>query len=135
VDGATGPRGFPGDGSEPRFLLHDRDGIYGERFHDEIRPIGLHELLSGRRSPWQNPFVERVIGSIRRECTDHVIVMGERHLAQLLREYAAYYNSSRCHQSLEGNAPEPRSPEVTPVEDVISVPVLGGLHHQYRRAA
>jgi putative transposase len=126
---------FPGDGSEPTYLLHDRDGIYGDRFHDEIRAMGLRELLSGRRSPWQNPFVERVIGTIRRECTDHVIVTGERHLLALLREHQRYYNSSRCHQSLDGDAPELRTREVTPVEDVIAVPVLGGLHHEYRRAA
>jgi len=126
---------FPGDGSEPKYLLHDRDGIYGNTFHDEIRAMGLRELLSGRRAPWTNPFVERVIGTIRRECTDHVIVTGERHLLALLREYQSYYNSSRCHQALDGNAPEPRTRETTPAEEVIAVPVLGGLHHEYRRAA
>jgi putative transposase len=82
-----------------------------------------------------NPFVERVIGSIRRECTDHIIAMGEQHLTQILREYAAYHNSARCHQALAGYAPEPRARETTPLEDVIAVPVLGGLHHEYRRAA
>jgi len=126
---------FPGDGTEPQYLLHDRDGIYGDRFHDEVGAIGLRELLSGRRSPWMNPFVERVIGSIRRECTDHVIAMGEQHLTQILREYAAYHNSARCHQALDGDAPEMRARETTPVADVIAVPVLGGLHHEYRRAA
>jgi len=126
---------FPGDGSEPTYLLHDRDGIYGDRFHDEARAMGLRELLSGRRCPWQNPFVERVIGSIRRECTDHVIITGERHLLTLLREHQRYYNSSRCHNSLDDNAPEPRQREAAPVEDVVAVPVLGGLHHEYRRAA
>jgi putative transposase len=126
---------FPEGDPPPTFLLHDRDSIYGDAFHDEVRALGLRELLSGRRSPWQNPFVERVIGSIRRECTDHVIAMGERHLTAVLREYAAYYNTSRSHQSLDGDAPEPRSPETTPVTDVTAVPVLGGLHHQYRRAA
>jgi len=97
--------------------------------------MGLRELLSGRRSPWMNPFVERTIGTIRRECAVHVIVTGERHLLVLLREHQRYYNSSRCHQSLDGAAPEPRAPETTPVEDVIAVPALGGLHHEYRRAA
>lgn len=104
-------------------LLHGRDGIYCDTFHDEIRAMGLREILSGRRSPWQNPFVERVVGSIRRECTDHIIAMGERLLA------------SRCHRSLDGNSPVPRQHESTPVEVVIAVLVLGGLHHQYRRAA
>ncbi len=126
---------FPGDGSEPRYLLHDRDGIYGDDFHREIRAMGLRELLSGRKSPWMNPYVERVLGSIRRECTDHVIALGERHLLGLLREYQRYYNAGRCHQSLGGDAPEPKTREAAPVNDVIAVPVLGGLHHQYRRAA
>ncbi len=126
---------FPGDGTEPRFLLHDHDSIYGDEFHRALQAMGLRELLSGRQCPWQNPFVERVIGSIRRECTNHVIALGERHLLQTLRAYAAYYNASRCHQSLDGNAPEPRAREPTPVEDVVAVPVLGGLHHEYRRAA
>jgi len=126
---------FPGDGTEPKYLLRDRDRIYGDTFREEIRAMELRELLSGHRCPWQNPFVERVIGSIRRECTDHVIVMGEQHLTQMLRDYAASYNSSRCHQSLDGNSPEPRTRETSPVDDVSAVPVLGGLHHEYRRAA
>jgi putative transposase len=126
---------FPEDSAVPSYLLHDRDSIYGEAFHDQVRTLGLRELLSGRRSPWQNPFVERVIGSIRRECTDHIIAMGERHLTQVMREYATYYNATRSHQSLDGNAPDPREREADPVTDVIAVPVLGGLHHQYRRAA
>jgi transposase InsO family protein len=126
---------FPGDGSEPTYLLHDCDSIYGEDFHREIQAMGLRELLSGRKSPWMNPFVERAIGSIRRECTDHVIALGEPHLLQTLRAYVSYYNASRCHQSLDGDTPDPRSREPTPVADVVAVPVLGGLHHEYRRAA
>jgi putative transposase len=105
---------FPDEDTLPTYLLHDRDSIYGDRFHEEIRIMGLRELLSGRRSPWQNPFAERVIGSIRRECTDHVIAIGERHLLRLLQEYQSYYNASRSHQSLDGNAPEPRQREASP---------------------
>ncbi len=98
-----------------------------------IRALGITEIISAPRSPWQNPFVERVIGSIRRECTDHVIPMVERHLRRVLTEYVAYYNESRTHQSLDGNAPEPR--RVQAVGEVIAEPVLGGLHHRYSRAA
>jgi len=96
--------------------------------------MGIREVLSAKQSPWQNPYVERVIGSIRRECTDHVVALGEGHLRSVLREYVEYYNTARCHQALGGNAPEPR-----PVEDgsgaVVARPYLGGLHHRYTRAA
>ena len=90
------------------------------------------ETVSARKSPWQNPFVERVIGSIRRECTDHIIPLNERHLLRVLGEYVDYYNSSRPHLSLDGNAPEPR--EVERLGMVTTSPVLGGLHHRYRRS-
>ena len=93
----------------------------------------MKEIVSAPRSPWQNPFVERVIGSIRRECTDHVIALGERHLRRVLYEYVSYYNESRAHQSLGGNAPEPRAIQST--GQLVGRPVLGGLHHRYSRAA
>jgi transposase InsO family protein len=90
-------------------------------------------VVNAKQSPWQNPFVERLIGSIRRECTDHLVPLDESHLRKILGEYVAYYNAARCHQSLDGNAPEPRT-----VEDgdgsVIAIPRVGGLHHEYRRA-
>jgi hypothetical protein len=126
---------FPGDGSEPRYLLHDRDAIYGEVFQRQVRATGLREVVIGRKAPWQSAYVERAIGSIRRECTDHVIPLGERHLRRVLREYARYDNESRTHQALDGDAPVPREPEALPVCDVVAEPVLGGLHHRYTRAA
>lgn len=121
------------DGNEPRFLLRDRDSIYGDVFRKKMRALGIEEVISANRSPWQNPFVERVIGSIRRECTDHMIAIGERHLLAVMKNYVAYDNRSRTHLSLKRNAPEPRTVEKT--GDIVSEPVLGGLHHRYRRAA
>ena len=120
-------------GEELHFLHRDRDSIYGDTFRRAVRSLGIEEVISTKKSPWQNCFVERVIGSIRRECTDHMIPMSERHLLRVLREYVAYYNGSRTHLSLEGNAPEPR--RVERAGDIVSEPVLGGLHHRYRRAA
>ena len=98
-----------------------------------IKALKIREIRSAPRSPWQNAFAERVIGSIRRECTDHVIPFGRRHLLRVLREYVDYYNGSRPHQSLDRNAPIPR--EVEAVGEVCAAPVLGGLHHRYFRAA
>ena len=126
---------FPG-GDEPRFLLHDRDGAFaGEEFAQQIKAMCIRELLTAPQSPWQNCYVERVIGTIRRDCTDHIIPLGERHLLTILREYVAYYNTSRAHQSLDGNSPVPRAIEPEPAADVRARPVLGGLHHVYERAA
>ena len=122
---------FPWD-TAPKYLLRDRDRIYGEEFRNAAKSLGVDQLRSAPRSPWQNPFVERVIGSIRRECTDHVIPFGRRHLLRVLREYVAYYNESRPHQSLDRNSPVPR--EVEAVGEVCAEPVLGGLHHRYRAA-
>ncbi len=99
---------FPGHEAMPRYLHRDRDQIYGAAFRRKVKAIGLKEVISARRSPWQNPFCERVLGTLRRECTDHVIALGERHLSRVLQEYIEYYNESRCHLSLEGNAPELR---------------------------
>jgi len=126
---------FPGDGTEPRYLLRDRDGAYGDAFRRVIRAIGVREILTAPQSPWQNPYAERVIGSIRRECLDHLIVLNEGHLLWILREYVRYYNESRPHLGLEGNSPEPRRVEPPSGGPVVAVPVLGGLHHCYRRAA
>jgi transposase InsO family protein len=92
-------------------------------------------LLTTPQSPWLNCYVERVIGTIRRECTDHIIPFGERHLLATLREYIAYYNSGRSHQALEGNSPIPRAIAPEPAADVRATPVLGGLHHVYQSAA
>lgn len=91
-------------------------------------------MISAKKSPWQNPFAERVIGSIRRECTDHIIPLGDRHLARVLQRYATYYNESRPHLSLDRNSPQSRAVDDGPGE-VIAIPHLGGLHHRYARAA
>ena len=98
-----------------------------------VKALGIRQIRSAPRSPWQNAFAERVIGSIRRECTDHIIPFGRRHLMRVLREYVEYYNTSRPHQSLERNAPVLRTVEAT--GEVWAKPVLGGLHHRYYRAA
>jgi putative transposase len=119
----------------PRFLLRDRDGIYGEHFCRRVRNMGIEQVVIAARSPWQNPFVERLVGSIRRECLDHVIVLNERHLKRILTRYLEYYHRRRCHQSLEMDCPSPR--ETHPVDRgrVIEIAHLGGLHHHYERVA
>ena len=119
----------------PRFLLRDRDGIYGEYFRDRVENMGIEEVLIAPRSPWQNPYVERLIGSIRRECLDHVIVLNEDHLRRILPEYLSYYHEVRTHLSLERNSPDPRSVQPVGQGKVVSKAYLGGLHHCYRRAA
>ena len=125
---------FPGDGFVPRYLHRDRDSIYGDLVRKRIASMGIKEIVSARQSPWQNPFAERVIGSIRRECTDHIIALGEEHLRRTLRAYAHYYNTARCHLSLDRNAPQPRDVEHGP-GNVHAIAYLGGLHHHYTRAA
>jgi len=126
---------FPGDGTLPKFLVRDRDGIYGDWFRQRVRNMGIRQIIIGRKSPWQNPFAERVIGSIRRECLDHVIVFGEAHLRRILTAYVRYYNQSRTHLSLERNAPVPRDIEPPARGRVIAISQVGGLHHLYKRAA
>src|SRR4029450_2070542 len=96
------------EATAPKYLLRDRDAIYGDVFARRVKGLGMREILIAPRAPWQNPFAERVIGSIRRECLDHVIVINERHLRRLLRSYLAYYNATRPHQSLPHNSPHPR---------------------------
>jgi transposase InsO family protein len=93
----------------PRHLIRDRDQVYGERFSRQARTLDIREVVIAPRSPWQNPYAERVIGSIRRECLDHVVVLGERHLLGILSKYVDYYNGTRTHLSLTKDAPEPRS--------------------------
>jgi len=125
---------FPYD-TAPRYLLRDNDSIYGETFRGKVESLDMREVRISPRSPWQTPYVERAIGSIQRECLDHVIILGERHLRRVLSEYVLYYNESRAHQSLEGNSPVPREVEPPSRGKVISFPSLGGLHHRYARAA
>jgi transposase InsO family protein len=125
---------FPFDES-PRFFLRDRDSIYGHHFKTRIKNMGIEEVLTAPRSPWQNPYVERLHGSIRRECLNRVIVLNERHLRRILRSYLAYYLKDRTHLSLDRNAPTPREIELPEQGKVVSLPRVGGLHHRYRRAA
>jgi putative transposase len=119
----------------PRFLLRDRDGIYGDYFQKRVQSLGIGEVPIAPRSPWQNPYCERIIGSIRRECLDHVIVLNEAHLKRILTEYFAYYHDSRPHLSLDRNSPTPREVEPPSQGEVISIRQVGGLHHRYSRAA
>ena len=126
---------FPDD-SAPRYLLRDRDGIYGGEFRRRVKGMLIAEVLTAPRSPWQNPFVERVIGTIRRELFDHVIVLNEGHLRRRLHSYLRYYHGSRTHLALEKDAPEPRAVEPPAQGRVVALPQVGGLHHRYiRRAA
>ena len=117
----------------PRFLLRDRDHIYGPAFNQRVTALGIEQILTAPRSPWQNPYVERLIGTIRRECLDHVIVMNERHLMRILGSYFAYYHGWRTHQALDMDAPNGRRAQS--VGEVIEIAEVGGLHHQYERRA
>ncbi len=125
---------FPDD-TAPQWLLRDRDAIYGDVFRRRVAGMGIGEVISSPSSPWQNPYAERLIGSMRRECLDHVIVLGERHLQQVLTCYAAYYHRARTHLSLEKDSPTPRRVQ-TPTEGrVVAFSEVGGLHHRYERRA
>jgi transposase InsO family protein len=125
---------FPGD-TAPRWLLRDRDAIFGDAFRRRVSGMGVAEVLSSPSSPWQNPYAERLIGSIRRECLDHVIVVGERHLRRILSDYLTYYHGSRTHLSLEKDAPTPRRAQAISDGAVVEFPEVGGLHHRYERYA
>jgi hypothetical protein len=119
----------------PRFLLHDRDSVYGDWFRSRVKGMGIEEILTAYRSPWQNPYCERVIGSIRRECLDNMMIFSENGLRRIMAEYVRYYNGARAHMSLEGNSPIPREVEPPSQGRVEAIPYLGGLHHRYTRAA
>lgn len=125
---------FPYD-SAPRFLQRDNDAIYGDYFRERIKSLGIEEVISAPRSPWQNPYVERLIGSIRRECLDHVIVLNEAHLKRILTAYFDYYHNCRTHLSLGRNSPVPRQIEPPELGPVRAIPQVGGLHLRYTRAA
>jgi transposase InsO family protein len=112
-------------------LIRDRDGVYGAAVTRRLRAIGIRDKPIAPSSPWQNAYAERLIGTIRRECLDHMIVLGEAHLRRILGKYAAYYNESRIHRSLNKDAPFHRP--IERVGAITSRPVLGGLHHQYCR--
>ena len=125
---------FPYD-SAPKYVIRDRDKIYGANFVRRVHAMGIEQVLTAPRSPWQNPYCERVIGTIRRDCLDHVIVLGEQHLRRILRKYLEYYHGSRTHLALDKDAPEPREQESTDEGNVIALPLVGGLHHRYTRRA
>ena len=125
---------FPWD-QAPRYLLRDRDAIYGRDFSATTRDMGTEEVLTAPRSSWQNPYAERLVGSIRRECLDHVIVWNQRSLRRTLLRYFAYYQRSRTHLALAKDAPEPRAVEPPQQGRVVAIPQVGGLHHRYQRRA
>jgi len=121
---------FPWD-EAPRYLIRDRDRIYGSIVTRRMRAMGIRDKPTAPASPWQNGFAERLIGSIRRECVDHIVVLGETHLWRILRSYARYYNDIRTHRSLDKDAPVSRPVQWTGI--INSHAVLGGLHHHYVR--
>src|SRR3989454_7945061 len=125
---------FPDD-SAPSYLLRDRDSVYGHVFRQRVKGMGVGEVLTAPHSPWQNPFAERLIGSIRRECLNHVLVLGERHLRRLLTRYFAYYHRARTHLSLDKDAPDARPVELASAGRIVQLPEVGGLHHRYQRQA
>lgn len=125
---------FPWD-SAPKYLLRDRHAIYGNAFDSRVQSMGIEQVLSAPRSPWQNPYVERLIGSIRRDCLDHVIVLGERHLRRTLTAYFDYYHRWRTHLSLDMDCPDPRPVHPPDRGAVVAFPDVGGLHHHYERLA
>jgi putative transposase len=125
---------FPNDTASP-YLLRDRDRVYGEEFRQRVKGMRITEVLTASHSPWQNPFAERLIGSVRRECPDHIVVLGEPHLRRILTAYFAYYHRSRTHLLLDKDAPDGRPIEPPDLGAVLPIPEVGGLHHRYARRA
>ncbi len=121
------------DRDDSGYLIRDRDAVYGPEFRRRIQSLGIKEVVTAARSPWQNAFAERLIGSIRRECLDHVVILNRRHLIRILKDYFVYYHRSRTHLALAKDAPEPR--EVMSRGKVIAISQVGGLHHRYERLA
>jgi transposase InsO family protein len=125
---------FPWD-TAPGYLLRDRDTSYGQSFRDRVHVMGIKEVVTAPRSPWQNPYVERLIGSIRRECLDHIIIFNEHHLREVLSRYFQYHHKSRTHLSLDKDCPEARPIHPPTAGKIIAFPQVGGLHHRYERRA
>jgi transposase InsO family protein len=119
----------------PAYLVRDRDGIYGAAFHARIDHLGIAQVKVAPRSPWQNGYAERWVGTLRRELLDHVIVLGERHLLRLVRQHVAYCNEDRPRMALQGDAPVARAVEPPDAGNVVALSRIGGLHHRYTRAA
>ena len=125
---------FPWD-TAPRYLLRDRDASYGSEFCKRVDAMGITEVVTGPRSPWQNAYVERVIGSIRRECLDHIVIFNERHLRRVLSSYVDYYQRTRTHLSLDKDCPDPRPIMPRKFGRVVAIPQVAGLHYRYERLA
>jgi hypothetical protein len=128
TDGVLGTHSWQ---QAPQYIVRDRDYVYGDVFIRRVRAMGIRDRPIAPRSPWQNGHADRLIGSIRRDCLDHVVVFGERHLRHLLGSYQKYYNDARTHLSLNKDAPASRA--VQAVGRIVPTPHLGGLHHQYVR--
>ena len=122
-----------GERDAPRYIIRDRDSIYGHAVRLRIASLNIEEVLTAPQSPWQNPYAERLIGSIRRDCLNHFIILDARHLKRTLASYFAYYHGSRTHLGLDKQCPSPR--EVSSIGEIIAIPHLGGLHHRYERIA
>ena len=125
---------FPWD-TAPRYLLRDRDASYGQAFRDRVEAMAIKEVVTAAQSPWQNPYVERVIGSIRRECLNHIIIFDECHLRGVLSSYFHYYHQTRTHLSLDKDCPDTRPVHRPAAGKIIAFPEVGGLHHRYERRA
>ena len=125
---------FPFD-TAPRTLIRDRDGIYGATFRRRVRSLGFEEVLTAPRSAWQNPYAEMLIGTLCRECLDHVIVLHERHLRRVVRSYTDFYHRWRVHRSLAIDSPDHRSVQHPELGEVIEFPDVGGLQRHYERRA
>ena len=116
-----------------RFLIRDNDKIYGMKFRSRVDGLGLRQIRTAFRSPWQNGFAERWIGSLRSDCLDHVIAINERQLRRVIRSYVDYYHADRTHLGLEKDAPQERPIESREIGAVVAFPRVGGLHHRYAR--
>ncbi len=125
---------FPWD-TAPRYVIRDRDSVYGAVVRARVKAMGIEDVVTAPRSPWQNPFADRVIGSIRRECLDHVIVLNERHLRRILASYFDYHHRSRTHLSLDKDAPDARPVQPADAGKIVAFPQVGRLHHRYERLA
>src|SRR3954471_18181977 len=123
---------FPWE-TAPRYLMRDRDRIFGYAFVDQLKAMGIQQVLSAARSPWQRAYIDRLIGSIRRECLNHFIVFDERTLKRHLSAYAAYYDATRTHLALQKDCPKTRPVQAIELGSIVSIPEVGGLHHRYER--
>jgi transposase InsO family protein len=121
---------FPWD-TVPTYLVRDNDDAYGQAFTSRVRTMGIRDRPISPRSPWQNPYVERLIGTLRRDCLDHVLICGERHLRRVLTLYSLYYNETRTHLGLSKDSPLRRAIQRTGT--IVTTPTLSGLHHRYAR--